>query len=128
MRANAGKSPIQIHPTWLHSPRRLGGLTSLIMLSVLIASLREYYVRQHIAKNKKLLKGLMPKNRDNPYSTAEKLFKAFQDYYLVTTKFPNAFINSTTRNHAPSKNRFSISLPPCPQTLSDGEWKIGNNI
>jgi transposase len=83
------KSPIQIRPLWLHSPRRLAGLTFLIMLAVLIASLIEYYVRQHIAKNKKLLKGLMPENRDNPYPTAEKLLKAFQNYSLVVTRFPN---------------------------------------
>ena len=83
------KSPIQIRPLWLHSPRRLAGLTFLIMLAVLIASLIEYYVRQHIAKNKKLLKGLMPENRDNPYPTAEKLLKAFQDYSLVVTRFSN---------------------------------------
>lgn len=83
------KSPIQIRPLWLHSPRRLAGLTFLIMLAVLIASLIEYYVRQHIAKNKKLLKGLMPENRDNPYPTAEKLLRAFQDYSLVVTRFSN---------------------------------------
>jgi transposase len=83
------KSPIQIRPLWLHSPRRLAGLTFLIMLSVLIASLIEYYIRQHIAKNKKLLKGLMPENRDNPFPTAEKLLKAFQDYSLVVARFSN---------------------------------------
>jgi len=81
------KSPVQIRPLWLHSPQRLAGLTFLIMLAVLIASLIEYHVRQHIAKNKKLLKGLMPENRDNPYPTAEKLLKAFQDYSLVVTRF-----------------------------------------
>ena len=83
------KSPVQIRPLWLHSPQRLAGLTLLIMLAVLIASLVEYYVRQDIAKNKKLLKGLMPQNRDNPYPTAEKLFKAFQDYSIVVTRFPD---------------------------------------
>jgi hypothetical protein len=77
------KSPIQIRPLWLHSPRRLAGLTLLIMLAVLIASLIEYFVRQEIAKNKKPLKGLMPENRDNPYPTAEKLLKTFQDYCFV---------------------------------------------
>lgn len=83
------KSPIQIRPLWLHSPRRLAGLTFLIVLAVLIASLIEYYVRQNIAKNKKRLKGLMPDNRDNPYPTAEKLLRAFQDYSLVVTRFSN---------------------------------------
>jgi transposase len=83
------KSPIQLRPLWLHSPRRLAGLTFLIMLAVLVASLIEYYVRHHIAQNKKLLKGLMPENRDTPYPTAEKLLKAFQDYTLVVLRFPN---------------------------------------
>jgi hypothetical protein len=59
------------------------------MLAVLIATLVEYYVCQGIAKNKKSLKGLMPQNRDNPYPTAEKLFKAFQDYSIVVTRFPD---------------------------------------
>jgi transposase len=81
------KSPIQIRPLWLHSPRRLAGLTFLIMLAVLIASLIEYYVRRHIAKNNKPLKGLMPENRDNLYPTAKKLLKAFQDYSLVVARF-----------------------------------------
>ena len=83
------KSPVQIRPLWLHSPQRLAGLTLLIMLAVLIATLVEYYVRQDIAKNKNLLKGLMPQKHDNPYPTAEKLFKAFQDYSIVVTRFPD---------------------------------------
>ena len=77
------KSPVQIRPMWLHSPQRIAGLTLLIMLAVLIAGLIEYQVRQKIAHNKKLLNGLMPENRDNPYPTAEKLLKAFQDYTIV---------------------------------------------
>ena len=81
------KSPVQIRPLWLHSPQRLAGLTLLIMLAVLIATLIEHRVREHIAKNKKLLKGLMPENRDNPYPTAEKLLKTFQDYSIVVTRF-----------------------------------------
>ena len=81
------KSPIRVRPLWLHSPRRLAGLTFLIMLAVLLASLIEYHVRQHIAGSKKPLKGLMPENRDTPYPTAEKLLKAFQDYSLVIARF-----------------------------------------
>lgn len=81
------KSPVQIRPLWLHSPQQLAGLTLLIMLAVLIASLIEHCVRQDIAKNKKMLKGLMPENRDNPYPTAEKPLKVFQDYSLVVTRF-----------------------------------------
>lgn len=81
------KSPVQVRPLWLHSPQRLAGLTLLIMLAVLIATLIEHHVRQEISKNKKLLKGLMPENRDNPYPTAEKLLKAFQDYAIVVIRF-----------------------------------------
>jgi len=83
------KSPIEIRPMWLHSPQRIAGLTLLIMLAVLLASLIEYRVRQEIAANKKLLKGLMPENRDNPYPTAEKLLKAFQDYTIVILRYPD---------------------------------------
>lgn len=81
------KSPVQIRPLWLHSPQRLAGLTLLIMLAVLIATLIEHRVREYIANHKKLLKGLMPENRDNSYPTAEKLLKAFQDYTIVVTRF-----------------------------------------
>jgi transposase len=83
------KSPVQIRPMWLHSPQRIAGLTLLIMLAVLLASLIEHRVREEIAANKKLLKGLMPENRDNPYPTAEKLLKAFQDYTLVMVRHPD---------------------------------------
>jgi transposase len=83
------KSPIQIRPMWLHSPQRIAGLTLLIMLAVLLASLIEHRVRQEIATNKKLIKGLMPDNRDNPYPTAEKLLKAFQDYTVVILRYPD---------------------------------------
>lgn len=111
------KSPIQIRPLWLHSPRRLAGLTFLIMLSVLIASLLEYYVRQHIAKNKKLLKGLMPENRDNPYPTAEKLLKSFQDYSLVATRFPNGLYQIHYPKPRPIQRQILdilATLPPYP--------------
>jgi hypothetical protein len=77
------KTPVQIRPMWLHSPQRLAGLTLLIMLAVLVAGLIEYQVRQELATHKMLLQGLMPENRDNPYPTATKLLKAFQDYSLV---------------------------------------------
>ncbi len=35
------KGPVQIRPLWLHSPQRLAGLTLLIMLAALLASLIE---------------------------------------------------------------------------------------
>jgi transposase len=111
------KSPIQIRPLWLHSPRRLAGLTFLIMLAVLIASLLEYYVRQHIAKNKKLLRGLMPENRDSLYPTAEKLLKAFQDYSLVGTRLPNGLYQSHYPKPRPIQRQILdilATLPPNP--------------
>jgi transposase len=80
------KSPIQIRPMWLQCPQRLAGLTFLIMLAVLIASLIEYRVRQEIAKTQQPLQGLMPENRDTLFPTAEKLLKAFQDYCFVITR------------------------------------------
>jgi transposase len=80
------KSPVQIRPMWLHSPRRLAGLTLLIMIAVLVAALLEYQIRRQLAQTGQLLNGLMPENRDNPYPTAAKLLKAFQDYALVIVR------------------------------------------
>ena len=77
------KSPVEIRPMWLHSPRRLSGLTLLILIAVLVASLLEHEVRRQIAQTGELLHGLMPENRDNPYPTAKKMLEAFQDYSLV---------------------------------------------
>jgi transposase len=77
------KSPVQIRPMWLHSPRRLAGLTLLIMIAVLVAALLEYQVRRWIAKMGRLVRGLMPEGRDNPYPTAKAMLRAFQNYALV---------------------------------------------
>ncbi len=83
------KSPVQIRPMWLHSPKRLAGLTLLIMIAVLVASLLEYHVRRHIAQTGELVRGLMPENRDNPYPTAKKLLRAFRSYALVIVRHPD---------------------------------------
>jgi transposase len=83
------KSPVQIRPMWLHSPKRLAGLTLLIMIAVLVASLLEYQVRRHIAQTGELVRGLMPENRDNPYPTAKKLLQAFRSYALVIVRHPD---------------------------------------
>jgi len=80
------KSPVQIRPMWLHTPRRLAGLTLLIMIAVLVAALLEYQIRRQIAQTGQLLNGLMPEHRDNPYPTAKKLLQAFQDYALVIVR------------------------------------------
>ena len=81
------KSPVQIRPMWLHSPRRLAGLTLLIMIAVLVAGLLEYQVRQHIAHTGELVRGLMPENRDNPYPTAKRMLRVFRSYALVIVRY-----------------------------------------
>jgi len=77
------KSPVQIRPMWLHTPKRLAGLTLLIMVATLVAALLEYQVRRWIAKTGQLVKGLRPEGRDDPYPTAKSILRAFQDYALV---------------------------------------------
>jgi transposase len=83
------KSPVQIRPLWLHSPKRLAGLTMLIMLAVLVAALLEHQVRRWIARSGELLRGLMPEGRDNPYPTAKMLLCSFRDYALVLRRHLN---------------------------------------
>jgi len=80
------KSPVQIRPMWLHSPKRLAGLTLLIMIAVLVASLAEVQVRQWIATTGCLVTGLKPEGRDNPYPTATAILRAFADYTLVVLR------------------------------------------
>jgi len=80
------KSPVQIRPMWLHKPKRLVGLTLLIMIAVLVAALLEHQVRRWIAKTGRTLKGLMPEKRDNRYPTAKALLRAFADYALVIVR------------------------------------------
>ncbi len=80
------KSPVQIRPMWLHSPKRLVGLTLLIMIAVLVAALLEHQIRRWIAKTGQTLKGLMPEQRDNRYPTAKALLRVFADYALVLVR------------------------------------------
>ena len=77
------KSPIQVRPMWLHSPKRLAGLTLLIMVAVLVAALLEHQVRRWVQGSGQLLRGLMPERRNTPYPTARALLWAFQGYALV---------------------------------------------
>jgi len=83
------KSPVQIRPMWLHSPQRLAGLTLLIMIAVLVASLVEVEVRHWIATTGCLVTGLKPEGRDNAYPTATTILRAFADYALVTIRHPS---------------------------------------
>jgi transposase len=80
------KSPVQIRPLWLHSPQRIAGLTLLIMIAVLVATLLEQEVRRWIAETGKKLKGVMAEKRDTPYPTATALLRAFADYAWVVVR------------------------------------------
>lgn len=102
------KSPIHIRPMWLHSPRRIAGLTLLVMIAVLLASLLEFLVRRHLAANDQLIHGLMPENRDNPLPTATKLLQAFQDYAMVIICHPDG-----------SQELYAPALRPVQQQIWD---------
>src|SRR5215207_5776874 len=80
------KSPVQIRPLWLHSPQRIAGLTLLIMIAVLVATLLEQQVRRWIAQTGQLLHGVMPEQRDTATPTATALLRAFADYALVLVR------------------------------------------
>lgn len=80
------KSPVQVRPMWLHSPQRLAGLTLLIMIAVLVAALLEYQVRRRIAQTGRLIQGLRPERRDDPYPTAKAMLKTFQHYAVVIVR------------------------------------------
>jgi transposase len=77
------KSPVQIRPMWLHQPRRLAGLTLLVMLAVLTAMLLESQVRRWIAKTGRPLKDVRPEKRGDAYPTATALLQAFAGYAVV---------------------------------------------
>ena len=117
------KSPVQIRPMWLHSPRRLAGLTLLIMIAVLVAGLLEYQVRRHIAQTGQLVQGLMPENRDNPYPTAKKLLRAFRSYALVIVRHSDGHEEVHYPKLRPVQqqiwNIMQLSLPSAP-TLNTG--------
>jgi transposase len=80
------KSPVQIRPLWLHSPQRIAGLTLLIMIAVLVATLLEQAVRRWIAQTGERLKGVMPEQRDTAYPTATALLRVFADYAWVLVR------------------------------------------
>jgi transposase len=80
------KSPVQIRPMWLHAPQRIAGLTLLIMIAVLVATLLEQQVRRWIAETGEVLHGLMPEQRDTATPTATALLRAFADYALVLVR------------------------------------------
>jgi transposase len=83
------KSPVQIRPMWLHQPRRIAGLTLLVMLATLLAALLERHVRRWMAKQGTRFQGwpgLRPGRRRTKMPTAEALLRAFADYALVLVR------------------------------------------
>jgi transposase len=120
------KSPVQIRPMWLHSPKRLAGLTLLIMIAVLVASLMEAQVRQWIADTGCLVTGLKPEGRDNPYPTATAILRAFADYTLVVLRRPNGHQTLHYPELRPVQQQLweILKLPPLPsQPLRVGSGK-----
>ncbi len=120
------KSPIQVRPMWLHSPKRLAGLTLLIMVAVLVAALLEHQVRRGVQGSGQLLRGLMPERRDNPYPTARALLRAFQDYALVVVIHSSGEEEVHYPKLQPVQQRVweIMGLDPLPgQTLSEGSGK-----
>jgi transposase len=110
------KSPVQIRPMWLHSPQRLAGLTLLIMIAVLVASLMEAQVRQWIADTGCLVTGLKPEGRDNAYPTATAILRAFADYTLVLLRHPSGQYTIHYPKLRPAQQQLweILKLPPLP--------------
>ena len=120
-------SPVQLRPLWLHSPRRIAGLTLLIMLAVLLAALVEHRVRAWIARTGALVQGVMPDTRDTARPTATALLRTFQDYAVVLIHQ----LDGTTTVHASNlrpvqQHIWSIlDLPPLllePQRAGSGKY------
>lgn len=110
------KSPVQIRPMWLHSPKRIAGLTLLIMIAVLVAMLLEFEVRRLLKEQNKKIAGLRPEGRKDPAPTAKSLLRAFSDYTLVVVKHPDG----TQETHYPKFRPVPqqiwdlLALPPLP--------------
>ena len=120
------KSPIQVRPMWLHSPKRLAGLILLIMIVVLVATLLEHQVRRWVQESGQLLRGLMPERRDNPYPTARALLRAFEDYALVLIMHSSGEdeVHYPTLRPVQQQVWDIMGLDPLPgQTLTGGSGK-----
>jgi transposase len=116
------KSPVQIRPLWLHKPKRLVGLTLLIMIAVLVAGLLEQAVRQWIAQTGERVTGLMPEGRDTPRPTAKKLLQAFLDYTLVVVRPPEgpAVVHYPKLRAVQQQIWEIMKLPPLPASTLAG--------
>jgi hypothetical protein len=116
------KSPVQIRPLWLHKPKRLLGLTLLIMIAVLMTGLLEQAVRQWIARTGERVTGLMPEGRDTPRPTAQKLLEAFLDYTLVEVRPPEgpAVVHYPKLRAVQQQIWEIMKLPPLPASTLAG--------
>lgn len=115
------KSPVQIRPMWLHQPKRLAGLTLLIMLAVLTAALLEHQVRHWIAKTGRVLKDIRPEKRGDAHPTAKALLQAFAAYAVVVVQGRRG----REELHVPTLNPlqqtiWNILELPALQTLAEG--------
>jgi len=115
------KSPVQIRPMWLHQPKRLAGLTLLIMLAVLTAALLEHQVRRWIAQTGRPLKDLRPEKRGDAYPTATALIRAFAAYAVVAVQARRG----REEWHMPKLNALQQTIwkileLPALQTLAEG--------
>jgi transposase len=110
------KSPIQIRPTWLHLPKRIAGLTLLVMIAVLVAMLLEFEVRRLLKEQNKQIKGLRPEGRKDPLPTAKSLLRAFSDYTLVVVRHADGAqeIHYPKFRPVPQQIWDLLNLPPLP--------------
>jgi transposase len=110
------KSPLQLRPTWLHLPRRIAGLTLLVMIAVLLASLLEFEVRRLLRQQQQAIKGLRPEGRRTAAPTAKSLLRAFSDYTLVVVKHADGteVVHYPKFKHAPQQIWDLLGLPPLP--------------
>jgi transposase len=108
------KSPVELRPTWLHNPKRIAGLTLLIMIAVLLAMLLEYEVRRLLREKKKKIDGLRPEGRKDPAPTAKSLLRSFSDYSLVIIKYSDGSqeVRYPKFKHVPQQIWDLLGLPP----------------
>lgn len=110
------KSPVELRPTWLHNPKRIAGLTLLIMIAVLVAMLLEHQVRRLLKEQQKKIDGLRPEGRKDPSPTAKSLLRSFSDYSLVVIKYDDGSqeIRYPKFKHVPQQIWDLLGLPPLP--------------
>lgn len=110
------KSPVQLRPTWLHLPKRIAGLTLLIMIAVLLACLLEFEVRRLLKEQNQQLQGLRPEGRKDPLPTAKSLLRAFIDYALVVIHHSDGTqeIYYPKLKSVPQQIWDLLNLPPLP--------------